>query len=232
MRLKYVIFFLMSLLAGVMFGQELPHVEPRMEVLQDGVWSEVEEYNGDAPLEARFEAQVEDLGDYTALYEWRFVRVGETSPLLKRFAAVTEYVFRESGAYDVKLLVNFVKAHSDTLRYEMDVPFRVSIAESRLEVPNAFSPNGDGINDVLKVKGGYQSIVKFRAMVFNRGGRKLYEWNDISQGWDGKYKGHDVPDGAYYLLLTAHGADGRVYRVKKTVSLLRGFDENESGVGQ
>ena len=54
----------------------------------------------------------------------------------------------------------------------------VSIYESKLEFPNAFSPNGDGINDIFKAKDGYKSITEFHATVFNRWGQKLYTWDN------------------------------------------------------
>ena len=55
---------------------------------------------------------------------------------------------------------------------------------------------------------------------------RLYEWTDLSGGWDGRSNGHDVPDGAYYLNIQARGADGRKYNIKKVINLLRGYNEN------
>ena len=111
----------------------------------------------------------------------------------------------------------------------MDEPFVVSVSESKLEMPNAFSPNGDGINDVYKAKDGWQSIVSFKAAIFTRWGKKLYEWNDPDGGWDGKVNGHVVPDGAYYCVVQAKGTDGKNYSIKKTVSVLTTYDEQSTG---
>lgn len=209
-------------------AQDLPTANPVM-VYTDDDGNEVEEtqYDGSAPFVATFKSQVENVGNYTPLYEWRFTRQGEAEPFLKRFEADTEYTFNQSGSYSISLLVSFV-AGTDTLTYETDQPFEVTISESKLEVPNAFTPNGDGINDVLRVKDGYQSIVQFRARVFDRWGKLLYEWNDPAGGWDGRSGGHDVPDGGYYLNIEARGADGRRYHIKKVVTLLRGYSENGS----
>ena len=49
---------------------------------------------------------------------------------------------------------------------------------SSLLMPNAFSPNGDGINDIYKPKDGYRNIEEFHAYIYNRWGQKLYEWTD------------------------------------------------------
>ena len=67
--------------------------------------------------------------------------------------------------------------------------------ESRLEMPNAFSPNGDGINDIYQAKSNYENIVSFRATILNRKGQRLYEWSEITGGWDGSSGGHPAKDG-------------------------------------
>ena len=108
----------------------------------------------------------------------------------------------------------------------------MSISESKLEFPNAFSPNGDGYNDVLRAKEGYQSIVSFEAAVFSRWGRKLYSWNSPAGGWNGKVNGRTVSDGVYFLVVKAKGADGRKYNIKKTISVLTGYDNSrQQGTG-
>ena len=103
---------------------------------------------------------------------------------------------------------------------------------SSLLMPNAFSPNGDGINDIYKPKSGYQNITEFHAYIFNRWGQKLFEWTDPATGWDGTYKGSPVKDGVYFCLVKAKGADGKIYNFKKDVNLLRGYIENQTNSGQ
>lgn len=95
---------------------------------------------------------------------------------------------------------------------------------SRLEMPNAFSPNGDGVNDTYRPKN-YQNIVEFKAMIFNRWGQCLYVWTDVTGEWDGTHKGKPVKDGVYFVRVTAKGGDGRKYDIKKDVNLLRRFNE-------
>ena len=101
------------------------------------------------------------------------------------------------------------------------------VLTSTLIMPNAFSPNNDQINDVYKVKE-YQNIVEFRATIFNRWGQKLYEWSNIEGGWDGTYRGKDVKQGTYFVLVKARGADGQTYTIRKDVNLLRGYTEGTS----
>ncbi|MDD2602523.1 MAG: gliding motility-associated C-terminal domain-containing protein, partial [Prevotella sp.] len=107
-------------------------------------------------------------------------------------------------------------------------PISVSISESKLEMPNAFSPNGDGINDIYRAKEGYRSLIEFKATIFNRWGQKLYSWTDPADGWDGKFNGKNVADGVYFVLVQAKGADGRKFNIKRDVNLLRGFTEGQT----
>lgn len=187
--------------------------------------SDETEYDGSAPFRAEFRANPEDVGSYSARYEWRFMRSGSSEPFMRRYEENTSYEFMQSGSYSVQLFVTFYEG-GDTIEYEQETPFNINIRESRLEFPNAFTPNGDGTNDVLQAKSGYESITEFRARVFSRSGKLLYEWTDISSGWDGRSGGRDVPDGAYYLYVKAKGADGRDYDIRKTINILRGYRES------
>ncbi len=184
-----------------------------------------------APLAVSFTANAENASGWTAHYEWHFYREGQRSqPYLIRYEENTGYTFTEAGAHYIELWATFVQG-TDTVTYTNEyweseaTPLSVSISESKLEFPNAFSPNGDGINDIYKAKDGYQSIVEFEATIFNRWGQKLYSWTDISGGWDGKYKGKDVKQGVYFVLVKAKGADGRKFDIKRDVNLLRGYTE-------
>jgi gliding motility-associated-like protein len=64
-------------------------------------------------------------------------------------------------------------------------------------IPNAFSPDGDGLNDEFKVIGNSDNISSFHMYIYDRWGTLVFESNEISVGWDGKYKGNPSPTGAY-----------------------------------
>jgi gliding motility-associated-like protein len=75
----------------------------------------------------------------------------------------------------------------------------VDCQESHVRIPNAFTPNGDGRNDVFIVKG--ISIIKHMA-IYNRFGEQVYERNNFIAGdrascWDGTFRGQDCPSGAH-----------------------------------
>ena len=78
----------------------------------------------------------------------------------------------------------------------------------------------------------WKSIIDFHAYIFNRWGQKLYEWHDPAGYWDGTYKGKDVPDGVYFVLVNAKGADGHIYNIRKDVNLLRAVNDGNSSSGE
>lgn len=185
-------------------------------------------FTGSAPLEVNFDAGVSETGNYTPHFEWRFYEGSdEENPYLIRYDETTRYTFTKAGLHHVSLTVQFVNG-TDTIAFTSDdfPPFEFSISESKLEFPNAFSPNGDGINDVFKAKSTYQSIVEFRATIFNRWGQKIFSWNNPAEGWDGTFHGKPVKDGVYFVNVEAKGADGRTFHIRKAVNLLRSYNEN------
>ena len=139
----------------------------------------------------------------------------------------TQYTFNESGTYLVVLKTDV--GDEDVVVDSAEI--KIFVAESWLEFPNAFSPNGDGINDVYKAKRDYKSIVEFHAYIINRWGQRLFDWTDISKGWDGTYRGKDCKDGVYFVIVKARGADGKEYNIRKDVNLLRKHSDGGSTSG-
>ena len=177
-----------------------------------------------APLDVEFRATITDIpdGEQPAL-EWRFIREGEQTPFVTRYEESTSYTFSESGTFVVSLYATFDEASAPELLGSI----YVTISTSILEMPNAFSPNGDGVNDIYKAKSNHRSIIEFHAYIFNRWGQKLFDWTNINEGWDGTAHGKPVKDGTYFVLVKAKGADGREYNIKMDVNILRTYIENE-----
>ena len=85
--------------------------------------------------------------------------------------------------------------------------------------PNAFTPNRDQSNDRFIIKGLF--IERARLMIFDRWGEKLYEGTDLTEGWNGIYKGKPVPEGVYVFRVEAVGYDGTRFSRAGTVTLIR-----------
>ena len=75
-----------------------------------------------------------------------------------------------------------------------------SLFYNELFIPNAFSPNGDGVNDYWEILG-LQDYPSHRLEIYNRLGIKLYETTNYKNDWNGTYNGVKVPDGTYFYQL-------------------------------
>ena len=98
----------------------------------------------------------------------------------------------------------------------------ITIVEGTCSVmlPNAFTPNNDGHNDVFRLK--YPEIVKtFRLVIFNRWGQPVFETTDPYKGWDGRVKGEDALTGNYVWVMTYTDMYGYKGSDKGTVILVR-----------
>ncbi len=94
------------------------------------------------------------------------------------------------------------------------------VAQSAIFVPTAFSPNGDGVNDVLKPIGiGFRNINFFR--VFNRWGQSVFYGTRFNEGWDGAYQGHKADIGVYYWVLSITDRFGKEQLMKGNSTLVR-----------
>ena len=230
--LLLVIACLFLAFANVEAQENMPAISPTATITTaTGETQEVTEYSGSAPLQVHFAPNVENPEGYEAYYEWRFYKEGTSieEPYLVRHEEETDFTFNEAGGHCIALIAYFMNGNDTIVKYDTDywmdaTPIRISISTSKLDFPNAFSPNGDGVNDICRAKTDYQSIVGFKAVIYNRWGQKLYEWNNPAGGWDGTYKGNPVKQGVYYVQVTAKGADGRRFNIKKDVNLLRTFD--------
>jgi len=86
-------------------------------------------------------------------------------------------------------------------------------------IPNTFSPNGDGLNDVLQVYGG--AIKEMQFMIFNQWGERIHESRDMRRAWDGTSKGKLQPAGVYMYVSKLILNDGTVIQKKGSINLVR-----------
>lgn len=185
---------------------------------------ETEGLGGSAPCDIEFEAAVTDGAVF---HEWQISRSPEFDiNELTYNDLVFTYTFQEQGT----TYVRFVAANADaTCEYYGDT-YEIFIGESKLEIPNAFSPqNQDGVNDLWKVS--YKSLVSYECHIFNRWGQQLFSSNDPAEGWDGKTGSKFVPAGVYYYVITATGADGVKYKRAGDINII-GYEQGTPGTGQ
>lgn len=241
--MKRLLIFTLSLflLVGV-YSQTITPQTPSPEAVVTNAKGEESElamggnFSGEAPVTVALYANAEEVEGYSLVCRWEFKREGETEPYLVRHDADVEIEIKQSGTTIIQPVVTYTSTVNSEIYYPFDAevlePFSITIAESSLEVPNAFSPNGDGINDYYNVYNA-KSLISFSAAIFNRWGQKLYSWglDEVgceNCGWDGTYKGNPVKAGVYYVVVKAKGADGIEYDFRKDVNLLRGINEVEN----
>ncbi|WPU95473.1 gliding motility-associated C-terminal domain-containing protein [Mucilaginibacter sabulilitoris] len=99
----------------------------------------------------------------------------------------------------------------------------VNVTQDKCEpvvFPNAFTPNGDGINDLFRPNQ-ESNPLNFKLYIYNRWGSLMFQSQSIYNGWDGTEKGNQVPFGVYYWIATYNMPDGKSARQNGTVTLIR-----------
>jgi gliding motility-associated-like protein len=125
-------------------------------------------------------------------------------------------IYTNPGTYTVTMYVT-----KGTCMDTVVKTIKVEVA-SKLEVPNVFTPNGDGSNDVFFLK--VANITEINALIFDRWGNKVFESNSTTGNiaWDGKnLSGKELPVGTYFYVIKGTGKDGTEYNTKGNVSLYR-----------
>ncbi len=181
------------------------------------------ELGGSAPADIIFSAVTTDAAEFT---EWQMSRDMNFDIIDYRETNLDfEYTFRDAGMTYVRFMASNASGNCDYY----SPTYEVSIGESDIKCPNAFSPgSSEGVNDVWKVS--YKSIVSFECYIFNRWGVKVASFNNPADGWDGKYNGKLVPAGVYYYVINAKGADGKNYKLKGDINIIN-FKRRQTSSG-
>jgi len=85
--------------------------------------------------------------------------------------------------------------------------------------PNAFSPNGDGVNDEFVV--GITNLKKYRIQIYNRYGNQVFFTDNIFDNWKGTYKNNDLPSGVYYYVIFGTHLNNATVKYTGSVTLIR-----------
>lgn len=98
------------------------------------------------------------------------------------------------------------------------VTITVIAEDEEIFIPNAFTPNGDGRNDLFTVYG--NSIQGIEMIIFNQWGEKIFETNN-PQGWNGEHRGKKQPSGVYVYVINVTMNSGQLLKRKGSVNLVR-----------
>jgi len=125
------------------------------------------------------------------------------------------HMYNQGGYYNVTLSVSNDFC-SDSITQQ------ISLFEELISfVPNAFSPNGDGLNDILFPINNIEDEDQFQFLIYNRWGELVFETQSGNEGWDGSFKGEIVNEGLYIWSLKLYKKNGDQRDLKGDVMLLR-----------
>lgn len=162
---------------------------------------------GYAPLDVNFSF----VGAEAQEYQWDF---GDgTSDTIPN----PSHVYNADGDFIVTLIINSGYPYFCTDTFSLTISVD---ATPFMDIPNAFSPNNDGYNDVFRIE--TRGLIAFNCMIYNRWGKKIYEWSGADGFWDGKQNGNEAADGVYFYIINAKGNDGKDYKEQGSVTLMRG----------
>ena len=149
--------------------------------------------------------QFTDLSDPATSYRWTFGdgnSSGDQNPV---------HIFEEPGVYEVCLFIESNGTCFDTVCQQIIIPI--------IDVPTAFSPNGDGNNDILFVKG--IGVQEFVFKLYNRWGELVFETTQLGQGWNGTVRGVPQEQEVYVYTLEAILENQQTVSKKGNVTLIR-----------
>jgi gliding motility-associated-like protein len=132
--------------------------------------------------------------------------------------ASPQYVYRDTGIYQVIQTVTHPNGCVDTAFTFIDIR-----PEVRYFLPNAFTPNQDGLNDEYRGVGIMDGARNFVMTIWNRWGQQLYESTDPNSGWNGRIfnSGDEVPNGVYVVQVSFQGPRGEKFEYKTFATLIR-----------
>ena len=147
--------------------------------------------------------------DYS--YSWTPPTIVETPHLPSTTANPTETI-----TFTIMVTDTFGCSLSDTVIVKVnpvscDMPF--------VFIPNSFTPNGDGVNDILFVRS--DILMECYFVIYNRWGEKVFETHDQAIGWDGTFKKKECQSGTYDYYFKGKCMDGDELELKGNVTLLR-----------
>ncbi len=168
--------------------------------------------SGKAPLDVIFDVEGENIVSYS----WDFDDDSELSNVPSPL-----HTFEKAGDYIVSLTIIDKDANAKTIAQRITVEKRIISTLGFIQ--DAFSPNGDGTNDVYKLKSA-KNIKTFNATIRDvLTGNLVYQWNNIEEGWNGTdVSGRMMDEGtSYALTIYAEGIDGEIHTKHKIISLIK-----------
>ncbi len=127
-----------------------------------------------------------------------------------------DYTLRDTARVLITQFITGANGCRDTLTQTLQLR-----SVNTFFMPDAFTPNGDGLNDVLSPVGVFSGVTDYSFTVWSRWGQRMFSSDDPRVGWDGSVAGKDTPDGAYLWQATYTDVEGKFEQFKGGVMLVR-----------
>ncbi len=128
-------------------------------------------------------------------------------------AANPAHLYKRTGTFKTCLIAEGFENCNDTICKDIS-----ALIVPRIDVPTAFTPNGDGINDILYVRGAAIQMMDFS--IYNRWGQLVFRTSSTEQGWDGTFNGKPQPMESYAYVLNATFINGETESKRGNITLL------------
>jgi gliding motility-associated-like protein len=184
--------------SGQVFGITQIHPTPEVDF----------SFNPSAPDILRPEVDFTQSSTHTVFWRWNFGD-GNTA-----FMPDPVHSYQDTGRFEVCLEV--ISVHGCMNDICKDVYIKPVFT---FYMPNAFTPDGDGLNDIFKPEGTFVKDIQW--MIFNRWGEMIFESKDLNKGWDGFFKGREAQNDVYTWVATVRTFDNQIIRKEGMVKLLR-----------
>lgn len=169
-----------------------------ISILNDGVMPVANYTYNPTYLESKKEVNFINLSSGSVLWNWNFndpTSGADNNSTLQN----PIHTFNDTGVFCIELIAKSISGCLDTTTQCLFVDEDCVLPDS---IPNVFSPNGDGNNDEFLIKS--KALAELNVIIFNRWGMKLYEYNAVNSGWDGRtFSGVTAPEGTYFYILNA-----------------------------
>ncbi|MBR1769785.1 MAG: gliding motility-associated C-terminal domain-containing protein [Bacteroidales bacterium] len=139
-----------------------------------------------------------------------------SSPLSNPNSATTLATLNESTDFNLSVTDNKGCIVNKELHIEVEF---VNCGEPNIFIANAFTPNGDGINDEISVSGNYISSINLT--IYDRWGEKVFQTKDLDGHWDGNYRGKECAAGVYFYKLEVSCLGGKTFVKGGDITLIR-----------
>ncbi len=153
-----------------------------------------------------------DASTYSSIWLWNFG--DSTSSILQN----PMHTFPDVGTYPVTLYASNINGCIDSVTYYVIINDVLTIY-----IPNSFSPNGDGVNDVFQIHGYGISPQNFELMIFDRWGNKIFLSRDINEGWNGSVNnnGNIVQQDVYVYKVNYRDLQNRKKKIIGHVTIVK-----------